>query len=298
MKKRILMVLLVTGRLFFARGADSNLSDSTESNTGILYGTDHAFSLTAPSGWILDNQSGVSQGLHAVFYPRGNSWKYSPAVMYGKGESKDIKANQTVEEFIAHDSVQFIQNFPTVTIEQSPAIVTRHGKVAIVRKFIYSQNEIVAYFDEPKIVAMIVLTARSKGAFEDAYASFEQLVSSYLFMGDNHLEKTTSFAVAVKSADENLKSTEGEQYDDAVGRSCGSWLSTEVNKCVEGLADADLAPVTVLIRLGISGKAEELLAQPETKAIQCLESAFTAAIYPRPPGPSWWVKVNLTFTDE
>ena len=36
--------------------------------TGIIYGKNHVFSLTAPDGWVLDNTSGIKQGLYAVFY--------------------------------------------------------------------------------------------------------------------------------------------------------------------------------------------------------------------------------------
>ena len=37
---------------------------------GIIFGKDHAYVLTAPKGWVLDNQSGVDQGIHAVFILR------------------------------------------------------------------------------------------------------------------------------------------------------------------------------------------------------------------------------------
>jgi len=292
---QIVSVLLVcSGEIVAQEETRTMPTDSSDSNTGILYGKDHAFTLTAPSGWVLDNTSGVSQGLYAVFYARGGSWQHSPAVMYGKGTSKDIEAKETIEQFIHNDSVQFVENQPGVKISSSSPIQTRLGRTAIVRTFSYSQEEIVAYIDEPTIVTTIVLTARTKDDYNAAFPFFKELVASYVFISNNHLEKLTDFADAMKAANDNLKTTEGKLYDDAVGRRAGKWLVQEISHCIAGLDSADLRPFTVVIRVGISGKAEEVLCEPMTKVASCLESGFSAAFYPKPPGGSWWVKIDLT----
>ena len=62
-----------------------------ELGTGIVYGDNHAFAVKAPQGWALDNKSGVSNGIHAVFYPLGSTWQDSRAVMYVNTASKDAK---------------------------------------------------------------------------------------------------------------------------------------------------------------------------------------------------------------
>jgi hypothetical protein len=35
----------------------TNISQAQDGNSGIIYGDDHAFALTAPNGWILDNSA-------------------------------------------------------------------------------------------------------------------------------------------------------------------------------------------------------------------------------------------------
>ncbi len=35
---------------------------------GIVYGPKAAFNISAPEGWVLDNESGVNQGLPCVLY--------------------------------------------------------------------------------------------------------------------------------------------------------------------------------------------------------------------------------------
>ncbi len=51
---------------------------------GIVYGPKAAFSISAPKGWVLDNESGVNQGLPCVLYPKGESWADARTVMYAK----------------------------------------------------------------------------------------------------------------------------------------------------------------------------------------------------------------------
>lgn len=72
--------------------------------------------------------------------------------MYANGTHKDTEARQTFAEFLSADSLRFLRRNPTIRIVHAPDITTDKGKVAVVRKFIYSQYEAVAYIDEPKVV--------------------------------------------------------------------------------------------------------------------------------------------------
>src|SRR6266571_7412635 len=51
---------------------------------GIVYGPKAAFNIAAPEGWVLDNESGVEQGLPCVLYPKGESWADARTVIYAK----------------------------------------------------------------------------------------------------------------------------------------------------------------------------------------------------------------------
>ena len=153
-------------------------NDSTEMKTGIVYGKDHAFSVTAPNGWILDNHSGVQQGIYAVFYPTGGSWENSTTVMYVNTASKNIEGNETVQSFITKDSL----DYSDTEIKRLPTIWTGDKKEARVLSFFYSNYDVVAYIDEPKIIAMIIMTARNKKDYEDNLSAFTELVGSYLFL--------------------------------------------------------------------------------------------------------------------
>jgi hypothetical protein len=106
-------------------------------------------------------------------------------------------------------------------------------------------------------------------------------------------QKTTSFQAALAEADKNLKSEEGKRYDGDFAMSSGPWLQPAVMRCTEGLSEKDLEPFTVVIRVGESGRAEEVLIGPVTKVAKCLKPDFEKAKHPQPPRSSWWVEMRI-----
>jgi len=49
---------------------------------GIVHGPKAGFNISAPEGWVLDNESGKDQGFPCVLYPKGSSWANAKTVMY------------------------------------------------------------------------------------------------------------------------------------------------------------------------------------------------------------------------
>jgi len=115
---------------------------------GLVYGSGHSFWISAPDGWILDNSSGVSQGLHAVFYPKGSTWKDSIAVMYVN--TAERKPGESLDDFIKGDTDSFKEKGSSnIKIQNAEPIKTKDGKIAQVRLFggdQWGNSESVAYY--------------------------------------------------------------------------------------------------------------------------------------------------------
>jgi hypothetical protein len=77
--------------------------------TGMLFGEDHAFYFTAPPGWVLDNKSGVNQGVHMAFYPVGFTYQNSPVFAYGRSASLTGSV-QTIEDLVKSTIQDFKDN--------------------------------------------------------------------------------------------------------------------------------------------------------------------------------------------
>jgi len=155
-----------------------------EPGVAMLFGQHYFFGLEAPDGWVLDNTSGAAQGLDAVFYPKGSSWKAFDPVIYPQVWQKE---GSTLASVIQQDIANYRQHSPSVEVEERPVVKTAVGATASLRHFRGSQNktfEAIAYFDEPNVVVMIVLSAKSKASFESAQPAFRQLLDSYKFVGE------------------------------------------------------------------------------------------------------------------
>lgn len=160
---------------------------ATDGGSGIIHGSNHAYSLTAPAGWLLDTQVGVSQGIHAAFYPKGSSWEKGDAVMYSRARTKGGNVN-TIDEMVKDTIGEFHNNGSLKYIgKEASAILASNKRSA--RVFYYSGDkwgnyEAVAYFDEKKTINFIVLNSRTLKDFKNSLPAFEPLVRSYLFLAD------------------------------------------------------------------------------------------------------------------
>src|SRR5438132_296861 len=138
---------------------------------GIAYGPKAAFNISAPEGWVLDNESGVEQGLPCVLYPKGESWADARTVIYAKIAGTDY---EDAEKFVqvAIKQMHSKHGKPKEKINKG---TTGNGQSFFVNEYpatkTYSQWERVAYIQLPKAVAYIVLSSRDEASYrKDAHA--------------------------------------------------------------------------------------------------------------------------------
>jgi len=149
---------------------------------GIVYGPKAAFNISAPEGWVLDNESGAEQGLPCVLYPKGESWADARTVMYAKIAStqfedanafvamaiKDMKAKHgTPKEKIASGKTSDGHDY---FINEYPATKT------------YSQWERVGYVQMPHAVAYIVLSSRDQASYRKDSGALEQVLKTFTYL--------------------------------------------------------------------------------------------------------------------
>jgi hypothetical protein len=144
---------------------------------------------SAPTGWILDNKSGVSQGLQAVFYKEGFNWDNAVSVMYTNVVHLDSAENRNLDDIINKDLERF-KNYPEfLSAEFKDNIALNENKEARLIEFLSNDqntsNESVAYIPEDKTIIIIVLSSRDKEDFNLNQIAFVDLVKSYQFISEN-----------------------------------------------------------------------------------------------------------------
>jgi hypothetical protein len=157
--------------------------DSTR--TGLLYGYNNAYYLTAPIGWVMDNENGKEEGLTAVFYPKGSTWAEGETVMYTTFTNFDTTKKETVLDVIRGDSIDYKAHSPELQVRKQKAIPVGKNKKAFVYSYSATGNfEEVAYIPEKKGVVMIIISSRNKNGCINNHNNFEALVKSYKFLTD------------------------------------------------------------------------------------------------------------------
>lgn len=270
-----------------------------EQGTGIVYGEDHAFKLTAPRGWILDNESATRQGVHAVFYPKGSSWKDGVVVAYARSRPKtdeirtaEDAANFVVEDFHTHGSPNYKANW-------IQSIKTASGKDAVIYHFSgdrWGNTEAVAYFVEAKTINFITLTSRDRKAFEESLPAFEQLAASYVFVGDSPLqqgnEAQKTFNDLRRRAEELADTEAGKTYEKRFSQAFAESARVALQSCTR-----DTNPPYVLnlvFAIGADGKVQHIFTAPEQSLSACVAHKLDGIPVPSPPNANWLVGVNFT----
>ena len=160
-------------------GAQSN--SEGQFPAGIIYGPKAAFKIDAPTDWILDNQAGLSMGLHCVLYLDGYNWSNSPAVMYAKIASTNY---EKVQPFIDFALKEFIHEDPNFEYKEfkTGKINNLEYKIMDYKGGPYKSYERVFYVQMEKAVGFIVFTTNDKDIFDDNSKAIFEVIESFEYM--------------------------------------------------------------------------------------------------------------------
>jgi hypothetical protein len=150
--------------------------------SGILTGSNHAYTLTAPKGWVLDDEAWADQGIHAIFYPRGASPK-SDKIAYTRFFSPHRRG---AEGRADADLEDFRQKNPGTKVEVHPSMKTQSGLKAVIRSTRNQRSaEWLAYIEAPTGVVLIAMVAKNPKDFPSLRQPFDDLVESCAWLTSN-----------------------------------------------------------------------------------------------------------------
>jgi hypothetical protein len=149
---------------------------------GIVYGPKAAFHISAPEGWVLDNQAGAEQGLPCVLYPKGSTWADAKTIIYAKIASTQF---ENAEAFVAKaiKEMQEVHGTPKQKVESGK---TGDGRPFFINEYpatkSYSQWERIAYIQLPKAVAYIVLSSRDEPSYRKDSPALREVLKSFGYL--------------------------------------------------------------------------------------------------------------------
>lgn len=177
LKNTIIFLLLL---LIFCSVSQSLTQTNKQFNSGIVFGPKGAFKIDAPKNWILDNKSGLSQGLNCVLYLDGFSWNNSPVIMYSKiastkFEDIDVFIDYSVKAFIKEDSNFIYKNIKTGEIGNKKYRILDY----IGGPFI--SYERVFYIQMENAVGYVVFSAQNENDFKKYSDAIFEVVVTYKY---------------------------------------------------------------------------------------------------------------------
>ena len=288
--------LLILLTIFSSYG--SAFASITEMGNGMLFGHDHAFSFTAKRGWVLDNESGINQGLHMVFYPAGETWSNSPVIIYGRTVSKSqvptIKSQveKTVKEF-------HLNNSPNYKASKQQSIKLDNGKFIEVYFFEGDQwgnYEAAGYIEEKDTINFLIYNARQKNTFDSHIESFKETLASYNNSYNKiNIVQDKKFEKLLKEAKAQSITAEGSTYEKEILQKFGQKMADYVRSCISYLPDNKVNPFDLILKIESNGTVSETFVRPKTALSVCFDGSMLYTQYPNHNLGTFLHHINMNF---
>jgi tetratricopeptide (TPR) repeat protein len=149
---------------------------------GIVHGPKAGFNISAPEGWVVDNEAGVDQGFQCVLYPKNSSWSDAKTVMYANMAGPEFEGVNTFVE-MAIKEMKAKHGTPKEKIVSGK---TADGHDYFINEYpatkTYSQWERVGYIQLPDAVAFIVLSSRDHASYHKDFGALEKVLKSLVYV--------------------------------------------------------------------------------------------------------------------
>ena len=270
----------------------------------MLFGDDHAFYFTAPPGWVLDNKSGVGQGVHMAFYPVGFTYQNSPVFAYGRsasltGEIKAIEdlVRSTIQEFKDNGSAHY--NGRKEKTMELPG-----GKTAEI--YYYSGDrwgnyEAVGYILEKNTINFLVFNCRYKKAFDDNIEKFYEILKSY----ENSFQENVpgydeqAFKDYVKRAEIDNRTDQGKSYEDLLASTQARELEKLYRECLAYEKEASaVGNFEAVFLIEPNGNILESYVWPVNSLSNCFKGAATSLEIPPHQLPVFHWHISFKSSDK
>jgi ElaB/YqjD/DUF883 family membrane-anchored ribosome-binding protein len=270
-----------------------------EGGRGMLFGANHAFAVTAKPGWVIDNQSGAGQGLHMVFYPKGETWPNSSVIIYGRSistaEVTDVKTHveNTIGEFRKNGN-------PNYTGKHQPPVKTNTGQEADI--YFYSGDqwgnyEAAAYFRETDTINYLVFNSRTKENFDKYLSDFQQIVSSYQNLYEPAAEVTADILNDLKSeSSSDLKKPGGKEYETKAVQAVGHTMANAMRDCTNYISNENMPAFSYFVRIDRKGDILDSSVYPTNALSACFSGLMTSAQYPAHALGSFLLNMEMKIT--
>lgn len=160
--------------------ADPKPATSGTSHTVVLESGGGSFAIEGPKHWIADRKVGHRLGVCCVYYEKG-SWDTAETILYPNIVTKG-PGRATLQELMDSDLATFRKDNPGMSYVDGD--IPFNGRTAKVRYFHgvnQGSSEAVAYIDEDKIIALVVLSSKTEKGLVKALPLLAETLETYKY---------------------------------------------------------------------------------------------------------------------
>jgi hypothetical protein len=153
---------------------------SDKSHIVILESEGGSFSIEGPKNWIADRKAGRHLGVCCVYYPKG-SWETAETIMYPNIVTKG-PGQTTIQELMDSDLARFQKDNPAMSyVDGDIPFNHRTAKVRYFHGVNQGSSEAVAYIDEEKNIALVVLSSKTEKGLTEALPLLLGVLETYTY---------------------------------------------------------------------------------------------------------------------
>jgi len=153
---------------------------SGKNHTVILQSEGGSFAIEGPQDWIADRKVGRRLGVCCVYYRKG-SWDTAETIMYPNIVTKG-PGQTTLQELMDSDLAKFRKDNPGMSyVDGDIPFNDRTAKVRYFHGVNQGSSEAVAYIDEEKVIALVVLSSKTEKGLMDALPLLLRALETYRY---------------------------------------------------------------------------------------------------------------------
>ena len=170
--KRLLVLVFV----LFGTASWTN----ADAGCGIVFGSDWAFTFSAPARWISQCRAGTAAGAALALWPQGTTVAEAPAVM---SVTVNEKHRHSLALFAADEQQRRRTDAPNVTVRFEPGMSVGGRAGALVFRATGDRNhELIAYVEGPTRFFVVEVSARNARSLDESKGAFQSLLNSFVAM--------------------------------------------------------------------------------------------------------------------
>jgi len=147
-----------------------------DAGCGVVFGSDWAFTVSAPVRWQSTCQQGKAGGAALALWPQGTLLAYAPAVMSVVVNDKN---RRSLARFAADEQQWLRSRKPKITVRFEPGLAVNVLPALVFRVNDARTHQLIAYVEGPTRFFVVAISAKTTQSLQESRGTFQTMLNSF-----------------------------------------------------------------------------------------------------------------------